>query len=208
MEKIFFVIAYCLLSLNIPPEEIPVITMQVGEGDEVGTEEEESCFGCGDCSIYCLIENEYAISGSGFLPARGSVSYAPANVDDHNLRTAWVEGKKGPGTGEWIEFSFDRSDFSNSEAEVNGLYLFNGYRKSLTHWKDNGRIASLKMILNGQDFALLRLHDTWKIQSCRFAPVKLREIKTIRFEIMEVVPGARFADAALSELRFEGTHHH
>ena len=189
-------------------QQIPELEMRLGENDDIGTEESETCFGCGDCSVYCSIENEYTISASSYLKEEGLNSYEPNNIDDYSLKKAWIEGAKGYGKGEWIEYEFDKTDFSKSDVELNGLYLFNGYRKSINSWKENSRIQKLKMIVNGKEFAILKLKDSYKIQSTDFSTLKLSEIKTIRFEIIESYKGDKYPDVALSELKFKGVHHH
>ena len=203
---------YILIALSltafIASSNVPVLELGLGESDDFGTSEEETCFGCGDCSVYCAIENEFSLLSSSSLKAQGKNTYSPKNIDDYNLQSAWIEGKAGLGIGEWVEYNFDQADFSKSDIELNGLYLFNGYRKNLDTWKQNSRITKMKMIVNGKDFAILNLHNSYKIQSTDFPALKLKNIKTIRFEILEAYKGDKFEDVALSELKLKGTHHH
>jgi len=203
MSQINLLVLFFLL-INDP---IPTVQMSVGKG-EIGTVEEETCFGCGDCSIYCAIEGEYSLQSSSHLEAQANNQYEVKQLDDYNLQTAWIEGNSNYGIEEWIEFKFDKMDFSATKLAINGLYLFNGYRKSLKHWEENSRIKKLKMIVNGQDYAILDLADTYQIQTGNFKEIKLNKDTTIRFEIMETYPGTMYKDVALSELRFKGIHHH
>ena len=208
MKMIPLIFSIFILTLLLPGDTIPVIKMNVGQYDELGNDDKESCFGCGDCSIYCAIENEYSITSSSELSGQGNSTYKADNIDDYNLKSAWIEGQKDYGIGEWVEYRFDNTDFSNSDLEINGLFLFNGYRKSLKSWEENSRIKKLKITINGEDFIELELQDTYKIQSCEFDSRSLGSIKTLRFEIIETYPGMKFKDVALSELRFKGIHHH
>ena len=196
-----------ILSLLLMNDSIPIIQMNVGKGG-FGTVEEETCFGCGDCSVYCAIEGEYSLQSSGHLESQGNNQYEIKHLDDYNLQTAWIEGNEDYGINEWFTYKFDKINFSNTELAVNGLYLFNGYRKSLKHWEENSRIKKLKMIVDGQDYAILELADTYKIQSASFEEVKLKKDTSIRFEIMEIYPGKKYKDVALSEFKFKGVHHH
>ena len=112
------------------------------------------------------------------------------------------------GDDEWIEFRFDKTDFSEIEIAIDGLYLFNGYRKSLKHWKENSRVKKLKVIVNGQDYVVLNLADTDRFQTADFGEIKVKKGTSIRLEIVEVYPGSKYKDVALSELKFTGVHHH
>lgn len=188
-------------------DSIPVIYMDVGKGD-IGTVNEETCFGCGDCSVYCAIEGEYSLQSSSYLEPQNRNRYEIKQLDDYNLQTAWIEGNEGYGMHEWFEFKFDKTDFSKTELAVNGLYLFNGYRKSMKHWKENSRFKKLKLLVDGQVYAILVLADTYKIQTASFEEIKLKKGTSVRFEVMEFYPGDKYKDAALSELKFKGVHHH
>ena len=122
------------LLLFLTNDPIPTLQMSVGKG-EIGNVEEETCFGCGDCSIYCAIEGEYSLQSSSHLKAQANNQYEVKQLDDYDLQTAWIEGNSGYGISEWIEFKFNKMDFSETELAINGLYLFNGYRKSLSTGK-------------------------------------------------------------------------
>ena len=145
---------------------------------------------------------------SGDLSGQGNSTYKADNIEDYNLKSAWIEGHKEYGIGEWVEYRFDRKDFSNTDLEINGLYLFNGYRKSLKSWEENSRIKKLRMAINDVDFIEPELQDTYKIQSCKFESKNIAQIETLSFEIIEIYPGTKYKDVALSELRFTGIHHH
>lgn len=183
------------------------VIMNLGGNLMINNTEEEACFGCGDCSIYCVIENEFDIVSSSTLSSQNGNNYQAKNVDDYNLHSAWVEGFKGEGINEWVEFRFgDR--FKNYDVKINGLYLYNGYKKSKKTWKENARIKKLKITVNEKDFIILKLHDAVNQQSIQFSPIGLGQINTIRFTILEVYPGDKYDDTALSELRLQGIHHH
>ena len=172
---------FLILLLLFAHNQIPTIKMHVGNG-EIGTVDEETCFGCGDCSIYCAIEGEYSLQSSSHLKSQANIQYEVKQLDDYNLQTAWIEGKEGFGLGEWFAYKFDKINFSTTDIAVNGLYLFNGYRKSEELWKENSRIKKLKMIVDGQDYAFLELADSYKIQTAKFKEVKLKKDTFVQFE--------------------------
>ena len=201
---IYAVVLLAIFSVN---DSVPIIQMDIG-GGEIGTLEKETCFGCGDCSVYCAIEGEYNLHSSSHLEPQDGNRYEIKQLDDYNLQTAWIEGVDGYGNDEWLEFRFDKIDFSETEIAIDGLYLFNGYRKSLKHWKENSRVKKLKVIVDGQDYVVLNLADTDKFQTANFGEIKIKKDTSIRFEIVEVYPGRKYKDVALSELKFTGVHHH
>lgn len=196
-----------LLATFLVNDSVPTIQVDIG-GGEIGTVEGETCFGCGDCSVYCVIEGEYHLHSSSHLEPQNGNRYEIKQLDDYNLQTAWIEGVDGYGEGEWFEFKFDKTDFSEIKIAVDGLYLFNGYRKSLEHWKDNSRVKKIKLVVNGQDYVVLNLADADRFQTANFGEIKIKKGTSIRFEIVEVYPGSKYKYVALSELKFTGVHHH
>ncbi len=202
---LFFVSTLLLFHFFSFQNNIPKLKMKLSETDTIGTIEEETCFGCGDCSVYCLLDGNFTLTSSSQLSSQGKNTYSIDNINDYNLKTAWVEGVKTNGVGEWIQFNFKTGI---TVVQLNGIYLFNGYRKDLKTWENNSRIKELKMIVNGNDYAFLELHDSYKYQSTDFPELDLKDLKTIRFEITEVHKGDKYSDVALSELKFNGIHHH
>ena len=205
--KYLFVFIIVLTSFK-GENDLEVTQMTLGGNAAIQQTEEEACFGCGDCSIYCAIENTFTVTSSSSLTSEGKNSYQASNIDDYNLHTAWVEGVEGSGINEWVEFRFDPKNWQDSKLEIDGLFLYNGYRKSPKSWKENARIKQLKVSINGNDFKLLELHDAVNQQSISFEPIALSTLQTIRFTILEVYEGEKYQDTALSELRLSGKHHH
>ncbi|WP_291727190.1 NADase-type glycan-binding domain-containing protein [Bernardetia sp.] len=188
--------------------DTPTLKMSVAESDTIEGKDKESCYSCGDCSIYCLLDDNYSISSSSYLSAQGKNKYTASEMDDYNLQTAWFEGKPDYGIGEWLKFDFNEERFSGSDTEIDGLYLFNGYRKSLQRWKENSRIKKLLVYVNDKKFVVLKLADTYKMQHIKFEGIKLKETKSIKFEILEVYKGEKYSDVGVSEIKFTGIHHH
>lgn len=184
-----------------------VLTMRLAEGGCIKESDHNDCFGCGDCSIYCLIENEFTIHASSFLPAHDTFTFQPNNVDDYRLRKSWITGSP-TSDGEWLEFKFDRRDFSKSSVTVDGLYFFNGNGESPKQWNAYSRVKNLKMMVNGKEFAKIELHDACAMQSTQFTELALKDIQTIRFEVVDYFSGSQYEQIAISELRFSGRHHH
>ncbi len=154
------------------------------------------------CSWYCGGDS-IGVSSSSFLSSNNKAyNYVPLNAHDLNFKTAWVEGVKGNGIGEYLEYRFD-----NTHPRVTEIIIHNGYVKTDKAWKENGRVKKMKMIMNGKPYALLDLKDTKAAQHFKFEPLGRRQDGRdlyIRFEIMEVYPGSKYEDVAISEIYFDG----
>lgn len=152
------------------------------------------------CSWYCGGGPD-SIVASSFLAPTGRLDYKAGNIHDFSLRTAWVEGKDSDGVGESITFSFPQNG-----PPVTTVMLYNGYMKSEKVWEENTRIRQLKLYIDNQPYALLELKDTKAKQIFDIGPhVGQKGPMLLRFEIVSVYPGAKYADAAISELEFDGT---
>ena len=65
----------------------------------------------GGCSWYCG-GGPKRVEASSFLASQGSVSYKPENAHDLNYKNACVEGVKGYGIGETLNYFFPREVLS------------------------------------------------------------------------------------------------
>ena len=156
--------------------------------------------GSGGCSWYCGV-NELKITASSSLAPQGTNTYHPQNASDGTLNSAWVEGAKGNGIGEYIEFTFGKNN-----PPVTTVILFNGYVKSDKSWKENARIKKLKLSVNGKPNAILELQDSKAEQTFTIGSFQNKTGPlTLRFEILEVYKGLKWEDTVLSELYFDGT---
>lgn len=162
------------------------------------------------CSWYCA-GTIHQIYASSELPPSGGNSYYAGNAHDFQAKTAWIEGKPDYGIGESITYVFDYSN-EPDQAEhlgVNKLLIANGYKKSRVLWKANSRIKKLRMYLNGEFYADIELVDAFEIQTVEFEPIMFRSgRKELKFEILEVYPGTRYKDTAISLLMFDGLGDH
>jgi len=139
----------------------------------------------------CLGTIDAEVSASSFLKSQGSNSYSPTNMRDMNPLTAWVEGESGYGIGQEITF----------EGGIPNMIL-NGYQKSINSYYNNSRVKTFKVSYNGRALCYLQLKDLMGEQ--RFdLPINAYE-GYIVFEIIEVYPGKKWKDTAISQFNTRG----
>ena len=181
--------------------------------DQIGFDYEEDHEGYYDaigigCSWYCG-GGEDSISASSYLKsADTTVNYLPKNTGDLSFETAWIEGAKGYGIGEYLVYHFRRT-----APRITLIYIANGYVKSPELWQEYSRVKKLKMYIDDKPFAILNLEDSRREQIFKFEPIghKNRELAswddpkwTMKFEILEVYKGDKYDHVAISEIYFDG----
>jgi phenylpropionate dioxygenase-like ring-hydroxylating dioxygenase large terminal subunit len=166
-----------------------------------GKTHSDGMYDCGP-SWYLSVDS-VACTATSFLSGQGNNAYHPAFAHDLLLTTAWVEGKPDYGIGEKLTFSF-RS--SNQDGFASGFYILNGYAKSPQNWQANSRVKKMRLYVNDQLLAIVELLDLRAFQKVDFGKVKVSDKKTTRFtlEIMEVYPGTKYKDTAITDVEFFG----
>lgn len=154
-----------------------------------------------------------SLTVSSILPAQGSFNYGKESMRDNDLRTAWVEGAKGPGIGETITFE-------PKDAYVTEIALLNGFVSNEALYYNNARIKKLRVELEcGKGAEENERHQTreiilpdrpykdfnprypfasvdWVVQH----PQGDGFIDKVKFTILEVYPGRKYEDTAITEL--------
>ena len=151
------------------------------------------------CSWYCGDGGPVKITASSRLKSQGKNNYNEKNLHDLMYNTPWVEGVKGYGIGQWVEYTFKANN-----PRITEIHVVNGYVKSQAAWKNNSRVKRLKVYVNGQPLAILNLEDSRSDQTFEIEPLTFKQQWTMRFEILEVYEGDKFDDTALSEIYFNG----
>ena len=147
----------------------------------------------------CTYSNANNIVASSALKAQGSKNYKASNIFDRDPETAWVEGVKGHGIGQWIEFKNVCVRQDGYWCGVGSISILNGYAKSDKAWRENGRVKRLKVYCNGKPKYILELQNSRSLQSFN---VDIDAGTKIRFEILDVYPGTKFQDTVISEIDF------
>jgi len=158
------------------------------------------------CSWYCGGGLDSTYASSELVGGK----YTANNIHDLNYKTAWVEGAVGHGIGEKITY-----DFPPENPRITKIIIINGYIKSNKAWTENSRVKALKMFIDGKPFAILELADSKQEQSFSFSPLGVADRKDydllrtmphwkMTFEILEVYPGSKYEDTAITEIYFDG----
>jgi len=177
--------------------------------------------GCDGCSPWHSYYNTgpYSITASSYLKSNNdTINYLPENAHDGNLSTAWVEGVKGYGIGEYIVYYFE-----HTMARITEVRVANGYVKTDKTWRENSRVKKLNMYVDDKLFAILHLEDSSNEQIFKFEPIgykrpadiesddwyysgKYTQLPTwtLKFEILEVYKGDKYDDTAITQIYFDG----
>lgn len=160
------------------------------------------------CSLGCAMG--WHTKASSFLKAQGDNTYDVRNIDDYRVNTAWVEGVKGYGIGETIAYTFTKEDFEKAKIgnriNFNGFLVLNGYCKDKKTWTENSRVKRIRIDHNEEQLYEAILYDSMNLQEIAFDSVYLQPSDTVTVTILEVYPGTRYQDTALSELIPTGAH--
>ena len=167
------------------------------------------------CSWYCggWVDS---ISATSYLKSKDTlINYLPQNAHDFSYKTAWIEGVKGYGIGEYITYHFKWNN-----PRITTIFIANGYVKSKKTYYENSRAKKIKMYINDEPFAILNLKDTLVEQIFDFEPIGrmgyegLEHLNweeteklprwTMKFEILEVYQGDKYDETAISEIYFDG----
>lgn len=146
---------------------------------------------------------------SSVLASKPPGRYRIANLFDGKLETAWVEGAKGDGKGEWVEVAFARP------VALDGFFLAPGYGLTPEIFQDNRVPALLELLADGKAVNGYELRYSMAIVSLGCFPAAATwnwaprvvvfdgpvVAKRLRLIVKEVLPSARarFDDLALSE---------
>jgi hypothetical protein len=156
----------------------------------------------GFCSWYCGGEIS-DVRASSYLKPQGKFSYEAGNAHDFNHESVWAEGVAGQGIGEWLEY-----EFPGRCPRITKVNILCGHVKSEKVWRENSRPKAIKMYYKGEPYAILDLEDSRTLQCFDVGVLGPHDDAapawTLRFELVEVYPGEKYADTVISELYFDG----
>ncbi|PKL43955.1 MAG: hypothetical protein CVV41_09335 [Candidatus Riflebacteria bacterium HGW-Riflebacteria-1] len=142
--------------------------------------------------------NVKSISASSFLPQAKDISYKPENILDGNPETAWVEGSKSMGVGEWLSFNFAEP------VEIHSINIWNGYQKAATAKRDpfkaNLSVAKIRFTQDGKSSE----HELKNERGAQTIKLGGAVTSSVKIEILAVHESKADPDCCLSEIEFTG----
>lgn len=157
------------------------------------------------CSLACALN--WDVKCSSYLPSSGGNTYTVDMLNDGDFRTAWVEGAKGDGIGEWVEFRIKNHPGKKVVSTTFwGVNISNGYRKSKDLWAKNSRVKQLRMDINGKPRLAINLKDSMFNQNIGFKRLDIKPGDVLRFTITGIYPGSKYKDTCITELIPMGAH--
>lgn len=130
---------------------------------------------------------------SSALASQGRNSYRISSIADGRRQTAWVEGRRGHGIGEWIVVAFD------GPRQVNRIDLSNGYGKNRDIYSKNSRVKEIEVRFSNGEARRFTLVDRDRQQVIDV--LEAPESTWVQIKILSVYAGWKYQDTAISELR-------
>ncbi len=159
----------------------------------------------GGCSLGCAIG--WSLSASSTLKPQGENNYFPDNMNDGVKNTAWVEGKSDYGIGEKIIIQFFDHDKSIINVPLRSIGITNGYAKSVSIWDANSRVRTFRLYQNSTPLYDIELINSRFPQWIKFPqPLSISAGDKLQLEIIEVYPGSKWSDTAISDIAIFGAH--
>jgi hypothetical protein len=123
-------------------------------------------------------------------------NYHPNYIGDDDPKTAWVEGAKGTGVGEWIRIKVTAMDGASKAR----LSIRNGYQKSDKLFRANGRPAKILVtLLPSKTAKEVTLADKEGTQDV-VVEQPAGALDTIEIKIVSVYPGTKYEDTCISDV--------
>jgi hypothetical protein len=162
-----------------------------------------------------ISEKKAAVWASSTLQAKQPGRYSVKNAFDGDSTTAWVEGVEGDGRGESITVEFLEN------VTVKGFLLFPGYTKSVKTLIENVIPTSVTIVVDGKHFSRYDIFYSETIMVYQNGedwdcvpddPINLNPRfiifdkpivgKLFELQIVDVLPGMKYRDLAISEWIF------
>ncbi len=144
----------------------------------------------------CHSQGDFTLCASSVRSPEYGNSYLPVNMLDGNDRTAWVEGVRGDGTGQWVVFDFQ------SRRKIRQVLIKNGYGKNSDIFHKNGRVQSGELVFSNGQRIPFRLDDHAEQQVIDVA--SSGDAAWMQLKVTSVYAGWKYQDLAINEIRLIG----
>ncbi|HEX8931536.1 MAG TPA: hypothetical protein VF810_00095 [Patescibacteria group bacterium] len=142
------------------------------------------------------IGNATVAASSQFSFGEGrEMEFDPRNLFDGSLQTAWSEGKRSDtGIGEYVTITFEQPIVLTS------IGVVNGWTKSEEFYKQNGRVAQLKVVSNYGPELMIDLNDNILDYQTTESHITGTSFKFIINKVYE----GKDSDTCMSEIKLQG----
>jgi len=141
------------------------------------------------------------------------------SIMDYNIHTAWIESEQVKGVGS--KFGFKLAAIPNIRPLTifeGRCYVMNGHYNTEKTWNEHSRVKKLQAYLNDVSLAVIELDDFRGVQVFDLSPFYrqsenepnkknrplIKEGDILNFEILEVYPGSKYQQTAISEFFTNG----
>ncbi len=182
------------------PKEPQVETITADVNHIIGAENEELYSSCSYPGS--------KLEASSTKKGGRKLNYSIENIGDNNINTAWVEGSKDYGIGEYFEFEYVFNDtLRPCENYCQYFTILNGYQRSRSYFREYSRVKSFKVFVNGTLRYYLDLKDEPGMQFFYMDFLKglgRSGVARLKFQIADVYPGSMKSkkETAITELFF------
>jgi hypothetical protein len=189
---------------SAPKSAIPMkeYTTEVVEPSKA--ESDEFQYGC---SLGCAVGWDVKASASASPDKNGT--HGVKELDDGNCGTAWISSEKRHGIGNKIIYSFPKSKWRDDlphSINFSGIRFINGYIKSQKLWNEYSRVKKFRVYLNDKPVVVLNILYSKDVQEVSFDSLYITTKDIVVFEILEIYPGSKYKQVAISELLPMGAH--
>ncbi len=139
-----------------------------------------------------LLVRPKAMVSSSALKGTPTASFQATNLVDGDLTTAWIEGAKGHGLGEWVRIEFSQPTL------LSRIEVANGYQKDTARFSNRPRVRLVKIEYSSGATQLVELRDVQELQYILPAGEAIQWVKLV---IVSVYPGENDEDTSISEVR-------
>ena len=153
----------------------------------------------GGCSLRCA----FPWTTTAILPGRTRQPvYA---LDDCDASTAWID--PNPTVGTKLEFRFPaKLPTELNDTPFYGFDTVSGVIRPIENFKAYSRIKKAKVWYNGKPLFYVVFSDTPRWQSVTFEDIMARQGDLLAIEILEVYPGQKSPNVAITEVVLQGAH--
>jgi hypothetical protein len=140
---------------------------------------------------------------SSTVKVNTKATYGPEKAFDGRTDTAWCEGVKGNGVGQWIAIYLGDAALMGGPQDVT-VHLSRGFQKDWGSYEENGRPIGVTVELFANDDLIAKASG--KAEHA-FAEIVLKNVPAakgdlwLRTTIDKVAPGTKYQDTCLSEVR-------